>query len=285
MSNQYSNVDDEDSESLSDYLGHLLSSVAKARVQSDLETIQIAEQYQNHPLLKHFPVPRVRLPKVELTVPVIMVGTLKSDDEEKKDQKSEDTDLTSCQMLANEIVDSYCNLLDEAALGKFSNQAKKNICDSILEVVEKIYAEPGRKSEKSTKATDSNDVGKESLSSTPYLKNTASVLNSNSKSTANYIVTKFYCIKTVIQHLNRIKISKEMQKKLRESFLDEVRNLILNAQHKRASRLVIQARTSKVRESAHEHLATFKLTVTEDSVEWSEANADSDNSMGILVPE
>lgn len=55
---------------LGDYLGHLMSEIATARVQSDLETVRIAELYANHPLLRHLPVPRFRLPTVTLDVPV-----------------------------------------------------------------------------------------------------------------------------------------------------------------------------------------------------------------------
>ena len=57
---------------LGDYLGQLLSEISMARMQSDLETIRLAELYAAHPLLRTMPVPHVRLPDVELEIPVLV---------------------------------------------------------------------------------------------------------------------------------------------------------------------------------------------------------------------
>ncbi|GJQ30109.1 MAG: hypothetical protein HBSAPP03_19930 [Phycisphaerae bacterium] len=57
---------------LGDYLGQLLSEIAMARAQADLETVRLAEVYASHPLLKHLPVPHIRLPEVNLDVPVLV---------------------------------------------------------------------------------------------------------------------------------------------------------------------------------------------------------------------
>lgn len=57
---------------LGDYVGKLLSEITMARVQADIEAVRVAEIYASDPLLKHLPVPRVRLPKIELDVPVII---------------------------------------------------------------------------------------------------------------------------------------------------------------------------------------------------------------------
>lgn len=55
---------------LGDYLGHLLSEITIARAQADLEAVRLAEFYAGHPLLRHMPVPHLRLPTVTLDVPV-----------------------------------------------------------------------------------------------------------------------------------------------------------------------------------------------------------------------
>jgi hypothetical protein len=55
---------------LGDYIGHLLSEITLARVQSDLEAVRLAELYASHPLLRHMPVPHFRLPTMTLDVPV-----------------------------------------------------------------------------------------------------------------------------------------------------------------------------------------------------------------------
>ncbi len=55
---------------LGDYIGHLLSEITIARMHADLEAVRVAELYVNHPLLRHMPVPRFRLPNVEMDIPV-----------------------------------------------------------------------------------------------------------------------------------------------------------------------------------------------------------------------
>lgn len=60
---------------LGDYLGQLMSEMAMARMQADLETIRLAELYAAHPLLRTFPVPHIRLSEVDLDVPVV-IGAL-----------------------------------------------------------------------------------------------------------------------------------------------------------------------------------------------------------------
>jgi len=57
---------------LGDYLGQLMSELAMARMQADLETVRLAELYAAHPLLRTMPVPHLRLPNVDLDVPVLV---------------------------------------------------------------------------------------------------------------------------------------------------------------------------------------------------------------------
>lgn len=58
---------------LGDYLGQLLAEISMARVQADLEAVRIAEMYASHELLKHFPIPRIRLDETELELPIVIV--------------------------------------------------------------------------------------------------------------------------------------------------------------------------------------------------------------------
>lgn len=57
---------------LGEYLGHLLCEVARARVRADMEAVRIAHEYANDDsqLLRHFAVPRMRLPTLEISLPV-----------------------------------------------------------------------------------------------------------------------------------------------------------------------------------------------------------------------
>lgn len=59
---------------LNEYLGGLFNSIANARVMSDLQTAQLAEQYAQHEILRHFSIPRMRIGDIELTIPVAIQG-------------------------------------------------------------------------------------------------------------------------------------------------------------------------------------------------------------------
>jgi hypothetical protein len=59
---------------LSETLGHLLCEITRARMAADREAVRVARQYAEDAegLLRHFPVPRMRLPNLELTLPVVV---------------------------------------------------------------------------------------------------------------------------------------------------------------------------------------------------------------------
>lgn len=59
---------------LEEVLGAIVAAVARARVLADEETIAIAEEYRQHPLLRGMTVPRVRLPDVTIDLPVVIDG-------------------------------------------------------------------------------------------------------------------------------------------------------------------------------------------------------------------
>src|SRR3972149_4846767 len=56
---------------LGDYLGQLLAEIIIARAQADLETVRVAELYASRPILKHFPIPHLRLPTITLDLPYV----------------------------------------------------------------------------------------------------------------------------------------------------------------------------------------------------------------------
>lgn len=60
---------------LGDYLGQLVAEIALARFQGDVESLRLAELYASHPLLKHMPVPRMRIPEMTLDLPVLIEAT------------------------------------------------------------------------------------------------------------------------------------------------------------------------------------------------------------------
>ena len=64
---------------LNEYLGSIASSIAEARLVSDLKSLEVAEQFSKHELLKHFSIPRFKAENIELTIPVAIAETGQDD--------------------------------------------------------------------------------------------------------------------------------------------------------------------------------------------------------------
>lgn len=59
---------------LADYTGYIFLEIIKAREMADRHSRQLAELYAQDPVLRHFSVPRFKVPKMELTIPVLISG-------------------------------------------------------------------------------------------------------------------------------------------------------------------------------------------------------------------
>ena len=59
---------------LADYTGYIFLEIIKAREMADRHSRQLAEVYAQDPVLRHFSVPRFKIPKMELTIPVLISG-------------------------------------------------------------------------------------------------------------------------------------------------------------------------------------------------------------------
>ncbi|MBK1894555.1 hypothetical protein [Chryseobacterium paridis] len=59
---------------LNEYLGGIVSEIATARKMADLQTVQIAKEYAQDDLLKHFSIPRMKVGTVDLTIPFATAG-------------------------------------------------------------------------------------------------------------------------------------------------------------------------------------------------------------------
>lgn len=65
-------MDKKPNPTLSEVIGSLVSSVAHARSVADAEALRIAHRYHQHELLKGLPIPRLRIRKVSISLPVIL---------------------------------------------------------------------------------------------------------------------------------------------------------------------------------------------------------------------
>ena len=59
---------------LSDYAGFILQEMVKAREMVDAYSRSVAERYAQDPLMRYFPAPRFRMPKMQLTIPILISG-------------------------------------------------------------------------------------------------------------------------------------------------------------------------------------------------------------------
>ena len=57
---------------LAEYTGHLFQEMVRARQMADAYSRQVALEYREDAILQHFAVPRFRIPKVQLTIPVLV---------------------------------------------------------------------------------------------------------------------------------------------------------------------------------------------------------------------
>jgi hypothetical protein len=59
---------------LSEYTGYLYQEMIKAREMADSYSKSVALRYELDPVLKHFPTPRFKVPKITLTIPMLVAG-------------------------------------------------------------------------------------------------------------------------------------------------------------------------------------------------------------------
>jgi hypothetical protein len=59
---------------LADYTGYIFLEIIRAREMADRHSRALAEVYARDPVLQHFSVPRFKVPKLELTIPVLISG-------------------------------------------------------------------------------------------------------------------------------------------------------------------------------------------------------------------
>jgi len=57
---------------LGEYMSFIYGEMTRARQQADATSIEIAKSYAKDELLRHFSVPRFRIPEMELTIPVLV---------------------------------------------------------------------------------------------------------------------------------------------------------------------------------------------------------------------
>ncbi|WP_157117396.1 hypothetical protein [Nocardia vaccinii] len=102
-------------------LGSVLASLAKARYMADLETAAIAERYKDHELLERLSIPRIRVPELQLDLP-IAVGDI---------AEGTPSRLQDPQMIADSVRAVIDDELD--ALGEAGREIRANVPRQIFD--------------------------------------------------------------------------------------------------------------------------------------------------------
>jgi hypothetical protein len=213
---------------LGDYLGQLLSEITIARVQADMEAIRVAEIYSSHPLLRNFPVPRIRLPNIEMKIPVII-----SEVEEKKEGAS---------------------LADKIDTNKLMASTEKVVTDELKKYNVSLNTREIGKLRKSleTKSKEIKSMRESAFSMGTIAKNISSETASTLES--------FKSVKEKMDKEAIAKVSKVTETKIRDELISK-QSLPLRI---KISPLTSQIKEV----GASEYLVNINLSATEDAVEW-----------------
>ncbi|WGH74335.1 hypothetical protein P8625_09425 [Tenacibaculum tangerinum] len=123
---------------LNEYLGGIATSIAEARLMSDLKSLEIAEKFARHDLLKHFSIPRFRAQNIELTIPVA-IGEL---------QETYETDYEPIDNIAFNS-QTYSILKDASKITSFDRKTSTTLRSIIAQRTDEL--------EKNIKATEEID--------------------------------------------------------------------------------------------------------------------------------
>lgn len=112
---------------LGEYMSFIYGEMTRARQHADATSIEIAKGYAKDELLRHFSVPRFRIPEMELTIPVLVADA--NYDNEYAFKISQEEFNTQYR---NELVRSFASLYSEREL---------KIDEKALQRLEKLYKE------------------------------------------------------------------------------------------------------------------------------------------------
>lgn len=233
------------------FLGGILSSISDARVNSDIQSIKIADEYAKNDLLKHFAVPRMRFDKVEVNVPVAISELI-----EKSQKVYEPIDNKSFSTKA------YQQILKSLLVSSLPSDVSKTLKTTIAEHIHLAEAK-----------IRVNQI--------------ENVLEDFSKNIALKIVDLADLIfkDSERKKLNRdelLQLQNTIAKGLQESLRDEIK---FNSENKVLESLEVIVESHKLRDVKPENIIMIKMTVTEQAMEWVNMENINGDVVTKLMPE
>lgn len=242
---------------LSDFLGGIASGISHARVNSDVQSLRIAEEYEKNEFLKHFPVPRMRIDMVELNIPVA-VGNLV----ETTQKIYQPIDKSIFSTKANQQVLTYLPV----------SRLTTIVSENLKEAIKKSLAPAIEESIKSFDVT---------LKANPKDDSLQEFSNNIASKTANFI-ENFYKendIKIATKELNLLKDKVSMD--LQATFKDH----LIYKEIKTLDAVDIIVESDKLREIKPENVIMIKMTLSEQGMEWVTMEDKDGKLVNKLMPE
>ena len=241
---------------LNDFLGVLASSVCDARVNSDLQSLQIAKGYlsDDNPdkeLLKHFSIPRMRIDKVEFNIPVGI--------EELNEKTTKTFQLADSKNFSNKALQQVLNTLD---ITRLSSTVSKKLRTAIADHMNLLEA-------------------KIKVSQTEHsLKEFSNSIASITIDLVDVIYKENDRRKPTRAQLTKLKpnIAKELQSSLQEE-------IILKKEIKGLDDLHVIVEADRLREIKPENIITIKMTISEQGMEWINMEDRDGEIVNKLLPE
>lgn len=236
---------------LGDFLGGLMSSISDARVNSDLQSLKIAEEYAKNDMLKHFTVPRMRIDKVELNVPVAIDSVV---EQVQKIYKLNDPVKFAAL--------TFQQILTAIQVERVSDKAAKDLNTVISEEI-KLLEE----------RLQSNQVENALENfSTEVAAKTVRLINPIYKELEKKELSKSELLK------RQITIVEGLQTTLK----DEIKS---TTEHISIDSLQVVVQADKLREIKPENMIIIKMTVSEHGMEWISMENNKGELVTKLMPE
>jgi hypothetical protein len=232
---------------LQEYIGALISSVATGRVLADLQTVTLAEEYAKNSLLAHFPVPRMRIRQVQMTVPVAIDAIqLEIENEYELLDGERFPSLTYREILRG---------LDVRSLPRETARALKEALAENFQTLEariRVHGNEAAIDFATIVATTTLEILRTTMSDRPFAESSASSVHDT-------IATR---IRKLAHAQIRVRTSKEILESLR-----------------------VTVEADKLREKRPEDIVYIKLDISEDGVEWHMMETSDGKIASKLLPE
>ncbi|WP_420574509.1 hypothetical protein [Kordia sp.] len=250
---------------LQDYLGTLVASVNQARVLADIESANIAEQYAQHRLLKHFSIPRMKMQNVEFTIPIAIdeVQTSEPIDYQPIDNKT----------FVSQAYDELTNVYQVRSFDRKSS----------LQLRKALYLHADEL-ERNLKSGENVDVALQKFSEKIAIQ--ALEIKTPTQSTSASLATGAIKSKETKGEKNTEKMAQITKDVIREKMISRLQSSIKPKEIQRSienANVIVEA--SRLKEQKTENMVFIKMTVLEEGMEWHTIENEDGTSNSKLLPE